>query len=1498
MPNEKRAIRSRLDFSKIPTATQIPNLIEVQWHSYERFLQMDKLPNERDDAGLQSVFVSVFPITDFRGISQLDFVDYEIGNWECKCGHLKGLHHLRTACVHCGAMVITDPFHSGDVLCQKCGTYNKNTPDFCNKCGDPVSLQLKYDQQECEERGMTFSAPLRVTVRLTIYDKDAETGNKTIRDIKEQEVFFGDIPLMTPNGTFIVNGTERVIVSQLHRSPGVFYETANNHTYFLGKIIPYRGSWVEFEYDQKNTLYVRIDRKRKFLGTIFLRALGLSSDEVILKTFYTVDRVHIADGKLLWAVPEDATAGTHLLGAKPAHAVVHEGVEIAPSGRKITPHSLKAIRAAKIDRIEVESVELDGAMTAADIVDLNTGEVVVEANVELTADRLHKVLTSGAASFELFFPERDDVGNVISNTLKRDSIHKTEEALIEIYRKLRPGDPPTLDTATALFESMFFDARKYDLSRVGRLKFNIKLYDNQDTTNLNQRTLSPDDFYATIRYLLKLRKNIGAVDDIDHLGNRRVRAVGELMENQFRIGLVRMERAIKEKMSVYQELTTAMPHDLINAKPVMAAIREFFGSSQLSQFMDQTNPLSEITHKRRLSALGPGGLSRERAGFEVRDVHPTHYGRICPIETPEGPNIGLISSLSCFARINEFGFIESPYRRVKDSRILDYVEITNAGESGLRVGDHIEKEEAARLNEELKKAGKRLMERIPFSFYLSAWEEDKHTIAQANIEFNEEGVITEELVNARRAGNFVLVNKEEVDYIDVSPKQLVSVAASLVPFLEHDDANRALMGANMQRQSVPLLVSEAPLVGTGMEGVTARDSGAVILAKRNGIIDSVDSTRIIVRVEGEHNPTQLSREVGSDIYQLTKFKRSNQNTCINQKPLVRDGDHVRKGDVLADGPCTEHGELALGRNVLVAFMPWRGYNYEDAILISEKLVREDYYTSVHIDEFEIEARDTKLGPEEITRDIPNVSEHALRDLDESGVIRIGAQIGHGDILVGKVTPKGETQLTPEEKLLRAIFGEKAGDVRDASLSCPPGVEGTVVDVRIFSRKGQDKDERAKQIEGEYVAKLEKNLGDEIRILTDERLKRLEGILGGKVVLADLHDERTNKRLLTKDAILDRETIERISTKNLKRIRYADKDPRVNEQIDEIEEMTSRQIEVLRKITNEKVAKLSKGDELPPGVIKLVKVYVAMKRKLQVGDKMAGRHGNKGVISRILPEEDMPYLPDGTPVEIVLNPLGVPSRMNVGQVLETHLGWAAHELGLKVAALVQANSDANYVREVMKKEFAGTATLRQLLELDDEMLVRVAKGMKRGVWFGTNVFDGAQESEIKALLATAGLPSSGKTKLFDGMTGNQFEQPVTVGYIYMLKLSHLVDDKIHARSIGPYSLITQQPLGGKAQFGGQRFGEMEVWALEAYGAAYILQELLTAKSDDVYGRTKIYEAIVKGEAAIEPGVPESFNVLIRELQSLCLDVELLKHADLVPKLPAPEPEPEVEAAVAD
>jgi DNA-directed RNA polymerase subunit beta len=965
------------------------------------------------------------------------------------------------------------------------------------------------------------------------------------------------------------------------------------------------------------------------------------------------------------------------------------------------------------------------------------------------------------------------------------------------------------------------------------------------------------------------------VDDIDHLGNRRVRAVGELLENQFRLGLVRMERAIKEKMSVYQEMSTAMPHDLINAKPVMAAIREFFGSSQLSQFMDQTNPLSEITHKRRLSALGPGGLSRERAGFEVRDVHPTHYGRICPIETPEGPNIGLISSLSCYARINEHGFIESPYRKVRGGRIVDYVTIMHSGDSPWRVGEHVEVGEVEKVNEELERGKRKLVEHEPYSFYLSAWEEDQHIIAQANVPVDEKGRITHELVNARQAGNFVLKRRDEIDYIDVSPKQLVSVAASLIPFLENDDANRALMGSNMQRQSVPLLRAQAPLIGTGMEEVTARDSGAVVICKRNGVVDSVDSERIIVRVEGDGHSGQFSREVGADIYQLTKFRRSNQNTCINQKPAVQKDQRVLAGQVLADGPCTDHGELALGRNVLVAFMPWRGYNFEDAILVSEKLVKEDSYTSIHIEEFEIESRDTKLGPEEITRDIPNVSESLLKDLDESGIIRIGAYVKPGDILVGKVTPKGETQLTPEEKLLRAIFGEKAGDVRDASLTCPPGIEGIVVDVKIFSRKGAEKDERARTIEASQVARLEMNLNDEIRILQDERLKRLCALLEGEKLLADLHDEKTNKRLLVKGADLDREVLSRISTRNLKRIRIAKKDPTLLEKIDEIEEMTSRQIDILRKITDEKIQKLKKGDELPPGVIKLVKVFIAMKRKLSVGDKMAGRHGNKGVIARILPEEDMPYMPDGTPVEVVLNPLGVPSRMNVGQILETHLGWAAKELGAKIRQLASTESSAEVVRKELKGVFRNNASAKVVDDLDDEQVFAFARSLAEGVPFSTPVFDGATEKEIKTYLEKAGLPTSGKIKLYDGMTGEPFEQPVTVGYIYVLKLSHLVDDKIHARSIGPYSLITQQPLGGKAQFGGQRFGEMEVWALEAYGAAYILQELLTAKSDDVYGRAKIYEAIVKGEAAIEPGIPESFNVLVRELQSLCLDVELIR-----------------------
>jgi DNA-directed RNA polymerase subunit beta len=1415
------ASRERVDFSRIKASIPIPNLIEVQKNSYERFLQMDLLPSEREDVGLQSVFNSVFPISDFRGLSQLEFVDYSIGNWECKCGNLKGLHHLRSTCRNpsCGATIRTDPFHAGDVLCHRCGTFNKNIVTFCNRCGDPVGLQLKYDVPECEERGMTYAAPLKVTIRLTVFDKDAETGARTVRDIKEQEVFFGEVPLMTENGTFIINGTERVIVSQLHRSPGVFFEKIPAQGYYLGKIIPYRGSWVEFEYDTKNLLYVRIDRKRKFYGTVFLRALGLKTDEQILRTFYRVDKISIKNKRLFWNVSPG------LQGMKLSHAInTKAGESLVPQGRKITSSVLKEIQKAKIEQVEVASNDLEGAFVAADVVDMTTGEVLIEANHELTTTAIGKLIDAEIESFEVFFPERDDAGTVISATLKKDPVKSQNDALLEIYRKLRPGDPPTVDTATQLFQGMFFDSRKYDFSRVGRMKFNIKLYDKADQTPLDNRTLSQEDFHDVIRYLLKLRKlSTLSVDDIDHLGNRRVRAVGELLENQFRIGLVRMERAIKEKMSVYQEMSTAMPHDLVNAKPVMAAIREFFGSSQLSQFMDQTNPLSEITHKRRLSALGPGGLSRERAGFEVRDVHPTHYGRICPIETPEGPNIGLISSLSCFARINGYGFIESPYRRVIRGHVVDEVKVLNPGDTHFKVGDIALLPDVDKAVQALG-AKKQPLEYEAHSEYLSAWEEDKYVVAQANVELDEKGRIVPELVNARQAGNFVLKQRDEVEYMDVSPKQLVSVAASLIPFLENDDANRALMGSNMQRQAVPLLRAEAPFVGTGMEQVTARDSGAVVICRRAGVVDSVDSERIIVRVEGNVHEGQLSREVGADIYTLTKFKRSNQNTCINQKPIVKRGQRVKKGAVLADGPCTEAGELALGRNVLVAFMPWRGYNFEDAVVVSEKLVKEDYYTSIHIEEFEIEARDTKLGPEEITRDIPNIAESFLRNLDESGIIRIGATVKPGDILVGKVTPKGETQLTPEEKLLRAIFGEKAGDVKDASLYCPPGIEGTVVDCKVFSRKGAELDERSKLIQEEEVAALHRNLEDEKRILGDERAKRLANLLEGKQLQADLHDEKTNKRLLSKGAELTRDMIEKMRARDLKRMKLKDKDPRLNEQIDEIEEMTSRQIAVLEKITEEKIAKLKKGDELPPGVIKLVKCYIAMKRKLSVGDKMAGRHGNKGVIARIVPEEDMPYLPDGTPVEIVLNPLGVPSRMNVGQILETHLGWAANKLGR---------------------------------------------------FYSTPVFDGATERDIKKQLTEAGLPTSGKILLYDGMTGTPFEQPVTVGFIYMLKLSHLVDDKIHARSIGPYSLITQQPLGGKAQFGGQRFGEMEVWALEAYGAAYILQELLTAKSDDVYGRAKIYEAIVKGEAAAEPGVPESFNVLIRELQSLCLDVELMK-----------------------
>ena len=1352
--------RKRVDFSKIPSVFPIPNLLEIQKQSYSRFLQSTLEPTERDDTGLQSVFNSVFPITDFRGTSSLEFVEYSIGEWEGK-----------------------------------------------------------YSIEECKERGMTYAVPLRVKIRLVVWDTDPKTEVKTIRDIKEQEVYFGDIPAMTENGIFIINGTERVIVSQLHRSPGVFYEANPDKIYYLAKIIPYRGSWVELEHDKKGLLNVRIDRKRKFLATTFLRALGLNSDADILSTFYRPSRIRAKGKKLFWGI-DDNLVGRRLVVDIPAPGK-KKGVLVA-AGRKVTRSALTRLRKANVQQVEVKIDDLIGSFCLSEFVDADSGEILVEANGDVNGSVINALVEAGFKEFDVFFPDRDDVGAILADTLRKDSVKNTNDALIEIYRKQRPGDPPTLETATALFHGMFFDPRKYDFSKVGRLKFNIKL--GLDSP-LDEKTLSPQDFYEVVRYLLRLKQNLGTSDDIDHLGNRRVRAVGELLENQFRIGLVRMERAIKEKMSVHQEMATAMPHDLINAKPVMAAIREFFGSSQLSQFMDQTNPLSEITHKRRLSALGPGGLSRERAGFEVRDVHPTHYGRICPIETPEGPNIGLISSLSTYARVDEFGFIESPYRKVEDGRIIDFVVIRNGGKTDFKKGEIYKRDEVDRVNVKLRTARSKALY-DPHAFYLTAWEGDKHFIAQANIEVDKNQRILADRISARHQGNFVFTPVAEIAYVDVSPKQLVSVAANLIPFLEHDDANRALMGSNMQRQAVPLVHAEAPLVGTGIEYIAARDSGAVVICRRSGMVENVDAERIIVRaVEGvasnEHG-------VGVDIYKMTKFQRSNQNTCINQKPLVSEGDEVKQGQILADGPCVENGELALGRNILVAFMPWLGCNFEDAILVSERLVKADLYTSIHVEELEVESRDTKLGAEEITRDIPNVSESILGDLDESGIIRIGATVKPGDILVGKVTPKGETQLTPEEKLLRAIFGEKAGEVKDASLYSPPGIEGTVVDVKIFSRKGVEKDARSEQIETAKVYRLNKDLKDEIQILKDEGAHHIISLLDGSKAVSKVED---------KDGVKVASKGDKFTRKLLLKLRYAEllkvktTAAKLNK-VGQVEAETQKQIELRTKALAERIERMQKGDDLPPGVIRMVKVYVAMKRKLSVGDKMAGRHGNKGVIARIVPEEDMPYLPDGTPVEIVLNPLGVPSRMNVGQILETHLGWAAKVLGLHYA---------------------------------------------------TPVFDGASELEIKAELKKAGLPQEGKSVLLDGLSGEAFDQKVAVGYIYMLKLSHLVDDKIHARSIGPYSLITQQPLGGKAQFGGQRFGEMEVWALEAYGAASILQELLTAKSDDVQGRAKIYEAIVKGESLYSPGIPESFNVLIRELQSLALDVELIEKPT---KLPPP------------
>src|SRR5213596_2852136 len=1318
--------RSRKDFGKIPSIVEIPNLIEVQKRSYETFLQQDAPSDRREDIGLQAVFKSVFPIADYNDNALLEF----------------------------------DSFHFGDP---------------------------KYTVEECHDRGMTFAIPLKVTLRLVVFDHDKEAKTRTIREQRGQEVYLGELPLMTDKGTFIINGTERVVVSQLQRSAGVFFDDDKGKTLASGKplysarVIPYRGSWVEFDFDANDILHVRVDRRRKMLATAFLRAFWfleknnvILSDEEILAHFYESEEVlGFEEGNAWVKFSPDAHEGVKV--AEDVKPPRHRE-PLVTAGKTLNAKLAEKLVEANVEKIAIRAESLVGRRTAGRIVDTESGEVLVQTNTEINSQILSQIMGRRVAPFTLLVVGAGKTDQSLYETLARDHFKNPDEALVEIYRRLRPGDPPTVESARALFRGMFMDARRYDLARVGRFMINEKL--KLDAPH-SVKTLRSEDIVAVIRHLLMVKLGAKATDDIDHLGNRRVRSVGELLENQFRVGLTRMERAVKERMSI-SDITNLMPHDLINAKPVSAVVKEFFGSSQLSQFMDQTNPLAELTHKRRLSALGPRGLSRERAGFEVRDVHPTHYGRICPIETPEGPNIGLISSLSTYARTNEFGFIETPYRKVNGGRVTDEI------------------------------------------IFLTALEEEQFVIAQANAEIDRSGKFVQERVSARKGGEFRMVAPEELHYMDVSPKQLVSVAASLIPFLENDDANRALMGSNMQRQAVPLLQARAPFVGTGMEYITARDSGAVIVARRSGTIDYVDSQRIVVRVESETE--DASKEMGADIYPMTKFKRSNQNTCITQKPIVRVGQKVHKGQVMADGPCTELGELALGRNVLVAFMPWRGYNFEDAILVSERMVKDDYYTSIHIEEFEIEARDTRLGPEEITRDIPNVSETYLRDLDESGIIRIGASVRPGDILVGKVTPKGETQLTPEEKLPRAIFGEKAGDVRDASLICPPGIEGIIVGVKIFSRKGIEKDDRAKAIEQEELDLMEKNLQDEIRILHDEVKKRVVMMLKGQQLRSDLFDEYGRERLLKKGTDLTQEILQEMPYETMVRLKIATDDQRLEDDLRDLEERTERQVEVIRNLFEEKKEKIRRGDELPPGVIKLVKVYVAMKRKLSVGDKMAGRHGNKGVIARILPEEDMPHLPDGTPVEIVLNPLGVPSRMNVGQILETHLGWAAHALGL---------------------------------------------------YFATPVFDGATELEIKNWLDRAGLPKGGKTPLFDGMTGEVFEQDVTVGYIYMLKLSHLVDDKIHARSIGPYSLITQQPFGGKAQFGGQRFGEMEVWALEAYGSAHILQELLTAKSDDVTGRAKIYEAIVKGDASFTAGLPESFNVLIRELQSLCLDVELLK-----------------------
>ncbi len=1363
-----RLKRIRKNFGRIKEVAEMPNLIEVQRESYDQFLQMDVPPEQRKEVGLQAVFKSVFPITDYAGKAMLEFVRYEF---------------------------------------------------------EPP----KYDVEECQQRGMTYAAPLKVTLRLIVFEIDPDTEAKSVKDIKEQDVYMGDIPLMTPNGTFIINGTERVIVSQMHRSPGVFFDHDKGKTHASGKllfaarIIPYRGSWLDFEFDAKDIIHVRIDRRRKLPVTTLLYALGMDAEE-ILHYFYDTITLRWDAEKKGWRMPFKPE---RFKGLKPKHDLVdaETGEVVFKAGQKITPRRARKAAEEGLKELLLTDEDLYGEFLADELVNPKTGEIYGEAGEEITQELLDRLREAGYEEIRILDIDHVNTGAYIRNTLKADKVENYEQALLEIYRVLRPGEPPTREAAEALFHGLFFDPERYDLSAVGRVKMNMRLgLDVPDDV----RVLRKEDILAVVKTLHELRDGKGEIDDIDNLSNRRVRSVGELMENQYRVGLVRMERAIKERMSSV-DIDTVMPHDLINAKPAAAAVREFFGSSQLSQFMDQTNPLSEITHKRRLSALGPGGLTRERAGFEVRDVHPTHYGRICPIETPEGPNIGLINSLATFARVNKYGFIETPYRKVVDGKVTDEV------------------------------------------VYMTAMEESRYYIAQANVKTDEEGRIVEEIVPVRHKGDVTMVPAEKVDFCDVSPKQIVSVAASLIPFLENDDANRALMGSNMQRQAVPLLRASAPLVGTGMEARVARDSGAAVIAKRSGIVDQVDARRIVIRATEETDPTKP----GVDIYNLRKFQRSNQDTCINQRPLVNKGDYVKAGDIIADGPSTELGELALGQNVLVAFMPWNGYNFEDSILLSERIVKDDVYTSIHIEEFDVMARDTKLGPEEITRDIPNVGEEALKNLDEAGIVYIGAEVKPGDILVGKVTPKGESPMTPEEKLLRAIFGEKAADVRDTSLRVPPGVTGTVVEVRVFNRHGVEKDERALAIEREEIERLARDRDDELNILNRNTYTRLREFLIGKEAVGGPKGHKVKGEITE-------EVLDSIPQSKWWDIALAD-----GNAMSELEAMRNQYEESKKRLEErflDKVEKLQRGDELPPGVMKMVKVFVAIKRKIQPGDKMAGRHGNKGVVSRILPEEDMPFLEDGTPVDIVLNPLGVPSRMNVGQILETHLGWAAEGLGRKIGRLLD-EWNAEHREEALKALRAQLLDIyekpeerEQIEKASDEELVEMAKLLRNGVPMASPVFDGAKEEDINRMLEKAGLDTTGQVTLYDGRTGEPFDRPVTVGRIYMLKLHHLVDDKIHARSIGPYSLVTQQPLGGKAQFGGQRFGEMEVWALEAYGAAYTLQEMLTVKSDDVAGRTKVYEAIVRGDDSFEAGIPESFNVLVKEMRSLALDVELISEGD--------------------